>query len=113
MKKSYKLFGTMWDGADSEINCLNNVSVLCARETEAEQVINLTDMLSINSSQEFDNFIQGYNPEKTTCFNIDYSPENDNKTLSIFYNKRVSQILLFLQNIFEDLIIFNSVCQKI
>ncbi len=109
MKKSYKLFGTIWDGVNSEINCLNNVSMLCVRETEAEQVINLTDMLSINSSQEFDNFIQGYNPKKTTCFSIDYSPENDNKTLLTFYHKRVSQILSLLQNVFENLIVFNSI----
>ncbi len=101
MKKSYKLFGTVWDGMQIQSCCLNNNNKIQDAQTDNSQVIKITDLLRINTQQQLDEYIKKYNTELIIHFDIDYTPRNANKTLLSFYEKRVSQIYFYLNSKFK------------
>ena len=105
MKKSYKLFGTLWDRIDEpdEIFYMNDDDFIYDINDEYNlfdyngiRRINISNIFKIEDIILFNDIVNNMRKYNSILICIDYIPTTDNKILLNFYKKRIRQIYYYL-----------------
>ena len=112
MKSTYKLFGTYWDHnksidyKDFKViqgnQGIDYKQPFCIFDIIGDyRTINISELICVEGSLELDSICDKLRKHSRIAINIDYIT-HDSIISSKFYNKRIGQIYLFLQQALPD-----------
>ena len=110
MKNSYSLLGVFWDGIKTDE--MSDIKVYestdCIENNKHITFIDLSDLLKINTKEDYLSLINHYANSESIAIKTDYVPKTDNIVVKSFYKKRLGQMISCLKNDFNNVVVVKT-----